>query len=55
MTEVEQLPARVWVDRLGEQILVVAEPQGAIALSPIRAVEIARDLLNEAFLRPAEN
>jgi hypothetical protein len=50
---VEQ-PARVWVDRLGDRILVLAAERGAIALSPAAAAEIGRQLLNEAALQSSE-
>jgi len=53
--EIRPLPARVYVDRLGEQILVVAEPRGAITLTPSAAVEIARELLNEALVKPTDD
>ena len=46
-------PTRVYVEWLDDRICVVADPVGAIALSPSSALEIARELLNQALLPPA--
>jgi hypothetical protein len=45
--KLKEHPTNVYVERLDDRILVVAEPQGAIALSPVSAVRIARGLLSQ--------
>ena len=45
-------PVDVYVDRLPGRVLIVAQGQGAISLPPVGAVELARELLDEALQQP---